>query len=251
MASLLGLFGLYRFCLRDCFGLPFGLAMPACRLCCEGLNRDFFPASVVRQGPIWRNARQELPLVSFLEENFKIIQKELLQLLNDGLFFHLSQLTRNAEPQFGPRDDDWLTTYLVRAAHFNEEVCSRTPETCALLQRRPELAECHSPLSGSGFLRMRPGGRLKPHFGGAPRLSVHLPLLVPDGEIFMSVGYEKVRWVEGEVITFDDTFIHRVTHNGQEPRYVLNVWMCHPCDAADIPEYCEGPEQGLLPPTLR
>ena len=34
-----------------------------------------------------------------------------------------------------------------------------------------------------GPLRMRPGGRLKPHFGGAPRLSAHLALVVPDGEL--------------------------------------------------------------------
>ncbi|CAK9096602.1 unnamed protein product [Durusdinium trenchii] len=224
------------------------------------LNADFFPAAVLRQGPVWRSARQELGIVSFLEEHFKVIQEELLRILEDeSLFYQLNQLTRNAEPQFSPRDDDWLTAYLVRGAQFHEEVCSLAPGTCALLRSRPEVAQCFSPLSGSGFLRMRPGGRLKPHFGGAPRLSAHLALLVPQGELFMSVGNEQVRWVEGEVIVFDDTFIHSVTHNGQEARYVLNLWMCHPCDptenhgAADrkIPEFCEGPEQGLLPPALR
>lgn len=41
-------------------------------------------------------------------------------------------------------------------------------------------------------------------------LSVHLGLIVPDGEITMSVGFEQVRWEEGKVIAFDDTFIHQV-----------------------------------------
>ncbi|CAJ1363381.1 unnamed protein product [Effrenium voratum] len=220
------------------------------------LNADYFPASVVQQGPIW-SAR--LPIAEFLEEHFATIKGELLVLLGEDKFSFMSQVTRNAEPQFGPRDDDWLTAYLVRGAQFNEVVCASAPKTCQLLRSRPELAQCGSGLSGSGFLRMRPGGRLKPHFGGAPRLSAHLALLVPDGELFMSVGYQTVRWEEGKVITFDDTFVHSVTHNGREPRYVLNVWMCHPCDPTEghgapgriMPEYCHGPEQGVLPPTVR
>mmetsp|Transcript_69787 Transcript_69787/g.220288 ORF Transcript_69787/g.220288 Transcript_69787/m.220288 type:complete len:119 (+) Transcript_69787:2-358(+) len=115
-------------------------------------------------------------------------------------------------------------------------------------------------MAGAGFLRLRPGGRLKPHFGNSPRLSAHLALIVPPGEIHMSVGSQTVSWVEGKVLVFDDTFIHSVTHRGLEPRYVLNVWMCHPCDPTngrsseaageELPEFCHGPEQGLLPPDV-
>lgn len=47
----------------------------------SGLNADFFPAAVLRQGPVWRSARQELGIVSFLEEHFKVIQEELLRIL--------------------------------------------------------------------------------------------------------------------------------------------------------------------------
>merc|ERR1711934_909943 len=88
---------------------------------------------------------------------------------------------------------------------------------------------------------MRPGGRLKTHFGNAPRLTVHLALIVPAGEIRMSVGYETVRWEEGRVLAFDDTFIHQVIHNGDEPRYVMNVWMCHLCHrkAVDVLASCQ------------
>eukprot|EP00928_Gymnodinium_smaydae_P056191 TRINITY_DN39610_c0_g1_i1.p1 TRINITY_DN39610_c0_g1~~TRINITY_DN39610_c0_g1_i1.p1 ORF type:complete len:462 (-),score=35.59 TRINITY_DN39610_c0_g1_i1:205-1590(-) len=222
------------------------------------LNADYFPASVVKQGPVWKNPSRDVPMASFLEANFETIRSELLAILAEGNTFSLlNQATRSAEPQFGPRDDDWLTAYLVRNAQFSELICEYAPRTCALLRTRPELAECHSSLSGAGFLRMRPGGRLKPHFGGAPRLSAHLALVVPDGELYMSVGRENVRWVEGQVIVFDDTYIHSVTHNGVDPRYVLNIWMCHPCDPTNghgsgfgeqLPEFCEGPEQGILPP---
>eukprot|EP00931_Biecheleriopsis_adriatica_P054161 TRINITY_DN31839_c0_g1_i1.p1 TRINITY_DN31839_c0_g1~~TRINITY_DN31839_c0_g1_i1.p1 ORF type:complete len:455 (+),score=65.00 TRINITY_DN31839_c0_g1_i1:54-1418(+) len=224
------------------------------------LNSDYFPAAVVRQGPVWRNPLQDVPIAAFLEMHFETIRGELLAILAvEERFTILNRATRNAEPQFGPRDDDWLTAYLVRNTMFNELICAHAPQTCKLLGSRPEISNCHTGLSGAGFLRMRPGGRLKPHFGGAPRLSAHLALVVPDGDLYMSVGPVTVRWVEGKVIVFDDTFIHSVTHHGREPRYVLNVWMCHPCDptngrgphdAADLPEFCEGPEQGVLPPSI-
>lgn len=237
------------------FGEHAGPLLSAHGIC---LNSDYFPASVVRQGPIWKNPLRDVPIAVFLEANFDAIRSELSSLLADGnTFSMLNQATRSAEPQFGPRDDDWVTNYLVRNTLFSDWVCPYAPKTCDLLRQRHEITECHSGLSGAGFLRMRPGGRLKPHFGGAPRLSAHLALIVPDGELYMNVGSETVRWEEGKVIVFDDTFIHSVTQNANEPRYVLNVWMCHPCDPTngrvvngegELPDFCHGPEQGILPP---
>mmetsp|Transcript_14895 Transcript_14895/g.42758 ORF Transcript_14895/g.42758 Transcript_14895/m.42758 type:complete len:487 (-) Transcript_14895:80-1540(-) len=211
-------------------------------------NVDYYPAAVLRQGPIWRNPLQDLPIAPFLEANFATIRGEIDAILAAGNTFRsLDEQTRNAETQFGPRGDDWLTAYMFRKGEAIDFVCKHAPRTCDLLSTRPEIAGCRMGGSGAGFLRMAPGGRLKPHFGNAPRLSVHLGLIVPDGEIRMNVGYESVRWEEGKVIVFDDTFIHQVVHNGVEPRYVMNVWMCHPCDPEDgkrpgetVPAYCQG-----------
>lgn len=216
-------------------------------------NSDYYPSAVARQGPIWENPLQALPVAAFLEANYATIRGELDALLAaPGVFDSLNAQTRNAETQFGPRGDDWLTAYMYRKGEPIEEVCQHAPKTCALLASRPEIANCKMGGSGAGFLRMRPGGRLKPHFGNAPRLSVHLGLIVPDGEIRMNVGYSSTRWEEGKVIVFDDTFIHQVVHNGVEPRFVMNLWMCHPCDPYDgkapaeaVPAYCEGPP-GML-----
>ncbi|CAK9017615.1 Aspartyl/asparaginyl beta-hydroxylase (Aspartate beta-hydroxylase) (ASP beta-hydroxylase) (Peptide-aspartate beta-dioxygenase) [Durusdinium trenchii] len=212
-------------------------------------NMDYFPAATLLHGPVWKNPVQLLPVAKVLEDNYLMIRSELEGILKAGTTFHdLDQTTRNAETQFGPRGDDWLTAYLFRKGEPIPQVCAHAPQTCELLRQRPEIGQCKQPGSGAGFLRMRPSGRLKPHFGNAPRLSVHLGLIIPDGEITMSVGYEEVRWEEGKVIAFDDTFIHQVVHNGLEPRYVMNLWMCHPCDPFDgrlpgsaLPEYCGGP----------
>ncbi|CAK0805952.1 unnamed protein product [Prorocentrum cordatum] len=226
--------GQARACFREMAGLPqFGSGPAPMQLPHQAnFNEDYFPAAVARQGPVWRSGAQDVPMAAFLEENFPTIRAELDSILAvEGAFDGLDAQTRNAETQFGPRGDDWLTAYMVRNTEFFEPVCALAPRTCALLRSRPEVAGCRMGGSGAGFLRMRPGGRLKPHFGNAPRLSVHLGLIVPEGEIFMSVGNEVVRWEEGRALVFDDTFIHSVTHNEAKPRYVLNVWMCHPCDA--------------------
>jgi len=72
---------------------------------------------------------------------------------------------------------------------------------------------------------------LKPHFGNAPRLSAHLSLIAPEPlKSSMTVGGEQVFWMEGKSIIFDDTYVHYLNHWGTRPRYVMNVWFCHPCD---------------------
>lgn len=223
-------------------------------------NMDYYPGSVAFQGPVWQNPLQDVPIASFLEANFATIRGELDAILAAGNTFRsLDEQTRNAETQFGPRGDDWQTAYMFRKGEAIESVCKHAPKTCALLRTRPEIANCKMGGSGAGFLRMSPGGRLKPHFGNAPRLSAHLGLKVPLGEIRMYVGDASVHWEEGKVIVFDDTFVHQVVHNGVEPRYVMNVWMCHPCDPSDgkspgqgVPSFCAGPQGamtrlGLMP----
>lgn len=211
-------------------------------------NGDYYPGAVARQGPVWQDPMRDLPVAAFLEANYHTIRGELDAILASDAFGGLDAITRNAETQFGPRGDDWMTAYMFRKGEAIPSVCAHAPKTCALLATRHEIAGCKLGGSGAGFLRMRPGGRLKPHFGNAPRLSVHLGLIVPEGEIRMQVGHETVRWQEGKVLVFDDTFIHQVVHNGVEPRYVMNLWMCHPCDPEDgkapgerIPAYCDGP----------
>eukprot|EP00434_Breviolum_minutum_P005406 symbB.v1.2.004766.t1/scaffold274.1/size244435/7 len=208
---------------------------------------DYYPSATMLHGPVWKDPLELLPVARVLEDNYPLIRAELESILAAGTTFEdLDSTTRNAETQFGPRGDDWLTAYLFRKGEAIPEVCAHAPKTCEILKNQPEIGNCKQGGSGAGFLRMRPGGRLKPHFGNAPRLSVHLGLIVPDGEITMSVGFEQVRWEEGKVIAFDDTFIHQVVHNGLEPRYVMNLWMCHPCDPdgklseSTLPEYCKG-----------
>eukprot|EP00928_Gymnodinium_smaydae_P065197 TRINITY_DN48375_c0_g1_i1.p1 TRINITY_DN48375_c0_g1~~TRINITY_DN48375_c0_g1_i1.p1 ORF type:complete len:371 (+),score=40.50 TRINITY_DN48375_c0_g1_i1:88-1113(+) len=213
-------------------------------------NEDFFPQ--ISYGPVWPS--NVVPLASFLEAHHSEFLADLQAILeaDDKRFEELHRSNKNAGShyrEFGPREDDWQTLYFIRGKTWNEGACRAAPRTCELLRSRPELTACSLGNSGAGFLRLRPGGRIKPHFGVAPRLSAHLGLIVPDlGEMYMSVGGQFVRWETGRAVVFDDTFVHSVQHDGNEPRYVLNAWFCHPCDSehgllneADLPSYCALP----------
>jgi len=97
---------------------------------------------------------------------------------------------------------------------------------------RQEIANCS--FMNVNYVRLNPGANLKPHFGNGPRLSAHLSVIAPEPlRAGMSVGTEKVLWVEGKAIIFDDTYPHCVSHWGKQPRYVMLVWFCHPCDQSN------------------
>jgi len=58
-----------------------------------------------------------------------------------------------------------------------------------------------------------------------PLRVAHLPLVVPDKCQFR-VGYDTRRWMEGEVIIFDDTIEHEAFNDSDQLRVVLlfDVW---------------------------
>lgn len=78
------------------------------------------------------------------------------------------------------------------------------------------------------FSRLKPGTHIPPHFGAANnRLTVHLPLIVPDG-CSIRVGDEVHVWREGELFAFDDSFEHEAWNNSDKERVVLIFESHHP-----------------------
>ncbi|CAK0847751.1 unnamed protein product, partial [Prorocentrum cordatum] len=195
---------------------------PGGRLCASpeprratSFNEDHFPR--LARGPLW--ATVDVPLAGFLEAHFHDFLADLELGGDDNFcagesvlpwFAELHAANANAGShyqEFGPRDDDWQTVYLLRGGAWSAAACRAAPRACALLRARPEVAGC--PLGGAGFLRLAPGGRVKPHFGAGPRLAAHLGLVVPEaGEIRLTVGGEQVAWQAGRALVFDDTFAH-------------------------------------------
>lgn len=177
--------------------------------------------------PFWDTSK--VPLGRFMEENYPIFREELDAIVNSpgDVYEQLRRADGSVESLATP--GGWDAIRIVRYGHWFDLFCEVAPRTCALLRTRPELVNC--PYVNTNYYKLFPGSHLKPHFGNAPRLTAHLPVIAPEPlRSGISVGTEQSLWVEGRAMILDDTYPHSVSHWGKLPRYVLATWFCHPCD---------------------
>ena len=79
------------------------------------------------------------------------------------------------------------------------------------------------------FSALNPGCVIKPHCGPwNANLTIHLPLIVPQGDCALRVGGEARRWKEGECLVFDDSFEHEAWNRTEVTRLILLVDIWHP-----------------------
>lgn len=188
-------------------------------------NQLRFPT--VPSMPFWDT--RKVPLAVFMEEHFHVFREELEAIINHpgDLYEQLRRADGSVESLATP--GGWDAVRIVRYGHWFAGFCAVAPRTCELLRTRPELVNC--PYVNTNYYKLHPNSHLKPHFGNAPRLTAHLPVIAPEPlRSGISVGSEQAFWVEGKAIVLDDTFPHSVSHWGKLPRYVLSTWFCHPCD---------------------
>lgn len=76
---------------------------------------------------------------------------------------------------------------------------------------------------------LQPGTHIPAHFGGANvKLTLHLPLSIPEGDTAIRVGNETRTWKDGEMLIFDDTFDHEAWNRTGTARAVLLLKAYHP-----------------------
>ena len=119
----------------------------------------------------------------------------------------------------------WTSFHLYRGGQpvpQNIERCPRTVEALKLIDAVHLAGTCPNVM----FSVLQPKAKIPPHHGESnARLVAHLPLVVPDNCLFR-VGYDNRRWVEGEVLIFDDTIEHEAWNDSDEIRVVMlfDVW---------------------------
>lgn len=122
--------------------------------------------------------------------------------------------------------DDWSAIHLFKEA-VRTPFADSFPETVAALAGVRLVAIDDVPLEAF-FSRLRPGARIPPHFGLTnTRMTVHLPLIVPDG-CAIRVGDVVHEWKEGKVVAFDDSFEHEAWNRASSDRVVLIFETHHP-----------------------
>ncbi|CAK0866992.1 unnamed protein product [Prorocentrum cordatum] len=196
-------------------------------------NEEFF-SGVVPAGPVWSSAA--VPLAGLLEGSFQELSAELDGLLQQqGLFDRLHLQGPRADSQDHAPPGAWRAVGLgvpgeAVELRWDAAACRLLPRTCELLSARPELRGCRR--AGASLVRMSAGGSLKPRLSAEPGLQVHLVLMADPGAR-MSVGNRTPAWELGRAVVLDDTHVRQEWHAGvRGESYVLQVSLCHPCEAA-------------------
>ena len=86
-----------------------------------------------------------------------------------------------------------------------------------------------TPFSYTFFSTMSPMASIKPHYGACNlKLRCHFPLFVPE-EAYLSVADDARPWKEGEMMIFDDSYVHEAHNlNKEKERVILLIDIWHP-----------------------
>lgn len=121
---------------------------------------------------------------------------------------------------------DWSALHFYNNGKRNDAAIARFPCLAATLETLPLMRLDDRPVEA--FLSvLHPGTRIPAHFGVANhRLTVHLPLIVPD-KCGLSVNGIARQTVAGSVMIFDDSFSHHAWNDSDSIRVVLifEIWV--------------------------
>jgi len=175
--------------------------------------------------------REQFPFLRALEQATPQIREELLGVLADeSEFSPYIDMPANAPAasifQALNRAPDWSAYHLFRHGQRVEAHCQRCPQTVAVLESLPlmRIPE-HSP--EILFSVLKPHTHIPPHAGVINgRLTVHLPLIVPENCGALRAGDQQREWRVGECMIFDDSYIHEAWNDSDQTRVVLimDVW---------------------------
>jgi beta-hydroxylase len=176
------------------------------------INCLFYACSREKNAP-YLDARK-FPALKLLQENWTLIRDEALQ-LNEAAHIKasadLDDLGFNSFFRTG-----WKRFYLkwyganLKSA---EQLC---PKTLALLNQLPQV-------KGAMFTLLPPGARLGAHrdpYAGS--LRYHLGLVTPNSDdCYINVDGLRYTWRDGEVVMFDETYIHSAENKTDKDRIIL------------------------------
>lgn len=178
-------------------------------------------ASLVGDRFFWEP--ESFPWTSYLEDNWMVIQSELMAVLAGVQqlpnFQDISEDQRSLT-----QDDRWKTYFLYGYGYKIAENCQRCPQTTRLIETIPGMKTAF-------FSIFMPHKHIPEHRGPYKGLlRYHLALKVPQAweQCAIRVGTETRHWQEGKSLVFDDTFPHEAWNHTDEIRVVLFVDFVRP-----------------------
>lgn len=157
---------------------------------------------------------KRFPELQVLQDNWQTIRDEALRLNDEG---HIKAAGAYNDIGFNSFfRTGWKRFYLK---WYGEELASAQqlcPRTVALLAGIPGI-------KAAMFASLPPGARLVKHrdpYAGS--LRYHLGLATPnDPGCYIEVDGQRYHWRDGEVVMFDETYIHHAENTTQQQRVIL------------------------------
>lgn len=140
-----------------------------------------------------------------IENNWKVFQEEALNAIQNSVSWHEEHL----------HNGNWNVIGLIWESekHPMADLCPRSYE---IVSRYSDI------IKNSGFSIMKPKCVIKPHTGMSKYvLRSHLGLQIPEGPCGIRVDGETRHWREGEILLFDDMYLHDAWNDTSEQRVIL------------------------------
>ncbi|RBP53287.1 aspartyl/asparaginyl beta-hydroxylase domain-containing protein [Arenicella xantha] len=150
----------------------------------------------------------------------KLSQDSLRPYLSGAFAKHsdLSELANSA---------NWLAMDLYKNGELNTQIAGLFPTTLKALQSAPHYTLDSQPFE-IFFSLLKPGQQIAPHYGQSNHaLTAHLALDIPPN-CHLTVDTINREWKAGELILFDDSFLHSAHNNSDQTRVVLIFSIWHP-----------------------
>ena len=176
-----------------------------------------FILKLVLKNPPFLKLESVFPKHKLLEENWQVIQGELMEILKHQENIPKFHEIDSIQTAISAHDNVPWRVFMFKAYdNWMESNCKMAPKTTKLLKEVPEITTAMFSILG-------PNKHIPPHYGfykGVYRY--HLGLMIPaNGDCYLIDGGEKYVWKEGKGVLFDDTFKHEVWNKSSSTRVVL------------------------------
>jgi aspartate beta-hydroxylase len=174
------------------------------------------------------------PWACALRESFDDIREEARTLCSQP-----QALPNFRDPPLGGKGDEyvdgnglnraWKAFFFYRHGLRMAESHAHCPRTSSVLESI-ELCRIEAEAPEILFSVLAPGSHIKPHHGVSNvRLVMHLPLVVPPGCLLRIVDHGDHVWQEGQLVMFDDTYLHEAWNHADRTRLILlmDCWNPH------------------------
>lgn len=161
----------------------------------------------------------KFPELQSIQDNWRTIQKEVVSLYEKGYFEKTKDPKENSYYDIGFRTFykyGWSKFYLKWYGYTHDSAKKLAPETVKILEKVPTV-------NGAMFSFLPVGSQLTRHLDPvACSLRYHLGLSTPNQDsCFINIDEQNYSWRDGQVLIFDETFLHYAKNNSDRYRLIL------------------------------